>query len=102
MSSISPERQFSETSIVYEPSMFKETKLVQIKEKTTWIFKYLDKIKLILQIFQVLLCAGAGLVSARPQFGPIGPAHGPHHAPGYAPVKIPPRPFAYEYGVQVT
>ena len=60
-------------------------------------------IKVILQIVrQMLLCASAGLVSARPQFGPIGPAHGPHHAPGYAPVKIPPRPFAYEYGVQVS
>ena len=52
---------------------------------------------------------GLGLCLAAPQFGPIGVAHGPHHAPhraplhhapGYAPVKVPPRPFAYEYGVQ--
>ena len=61
----------------------------------------------VLQVLRNLLLAGAGLlssVSAAPQFGPLGPAHHAplHHAgPGYAPAKIPPRPFAYEYGVQV-
>ena len=52
----------------------------------------------------MLLLAGIGLTSGAPQFGPIGPAHGPlHHAPVHHDpyVKVPPRPFAYEYGVQV-
>ena len=61
----------------------------------------------LLQVLRNLLLAGAGLlssVSAAPQFGPLGPAHHAplhHGGPGYAPAKIPPRPFAYEYGVQV-
>ena len=61
----------------------------------------------VLQVLRNLLLAGAGLlssVSAAPQFGPLGPAHHAplhHGGPGYAPAKIPPRPFAYEYGVQV-
>ena len=77
-------------------------KVLHSKLPTKSKFNYDLIIEVILQIVrQMLLCAGAGLASARPQFGPIGPAHGPHHAPGYAPVKIPPRPFAYEYGVQV-
>merc|ERR1712170_121458 len=50
-----------------------------------------------------ILVACLGLIHGAPQFGPLGPAHGHpapvHHAP-YAPVKIPPRPFVYEYGVQ--
>ena len=58
----------------------------------------------ICQAFKLLLLAGSGL--AAPQFGPIGPAHGRgplHHAPLHHDpyVKVPPRPFAYEYGVQV-
>ena len=58
-----------------------------------------------LQTLKWLMLAGTGLVAGAPQFGPIGPAHGPlhhraplHHDPY---VKVPPRPFAYEYGVQV-
>merc|ERR1719471_736435 len=57
-----------------------------------------------LQTLKWLMLAGTGLVAGAPQFGPIGPAHGPlhhraplHHDPY---VKVPPRPFAYEYGVQ--
>lgn len=64
------------------------------------------------QVLRSLLVAGIGLVSGAPQFGPIGPAHGPFHGhgkarPHHAPIhhdpygKVPPRPFAYEYGVQV-
>ena len=58
----------------------------------------------ICQAFKLLLLAGTGL--SAPQFGPIGPAHGRgplHHAPLHHDpyVKVPPRPFAYEYGVQV-
>ena len=52
----------------------------------------------------MLLVAGIGMTSGAAQFGPIGPAHGPlHHAPVHHDpyVKVPPRPFAYEYGVQV-
>ena len=58
----------------------------------------------VLQVLRNLLLAGAGLlssVSAAPQFGPAHHAPLHHGGPGYAPAKIPPRPFAYEYGVQV-
>ena len=75
-------------------------------------FEFLDMIFVLFQVLRSLLVAGIGLVSGAPQFGPIGPAHGPFHGhgkarPHHAPIhhdpygKVPPRPFAYEYGVQV-
>merc|ERR1712203_646085 len=62
-----------------------------------------------MRALSILALSIASLASATPQFGGFGGHHGPvHHAPvhhakpiHHAPVKdFPPRPFAYEFGVQ--
>merc|ERR1719211_622445 len=51
-----------------------------------------------MQALNILALSVASLASAAPQFGGFGRHHAPVH---HAPVKdFPPRPFAYEFGVQ--
>ena len=62
--------------------------------------------KIILLILQIaIVCALVAVVSCRPDGPPPPPYHAPpppYHAPApYKPVeKLPPQPFAYQYGVK--
>merc|ERR1712156_473966 len=91
------------TSILLTVIYFTATKYISIYNK----FIYYRDIIMELKIVLVLACVGCALAAGPPYHpapyapAPYHPAPKPYHPAPYHPVeKIPPKPFAYEYGVK--